>query len=278
VWATLLSLFAFVSSRFAFSTIVPLRWDKYTTWAGVAVGVVAAVVMGLDKPKIGEDPKVTVKDASWWTDCRLGIGFGSLLFLSHWILTAHGIFARWIDLDPFVIGILMMLSMVVGILVNKHPFVRTWTWWLIAILSGPALLSPTLPKQVAIVFGLVIIVYLTSLWRVTITDLSDNARVVRSLAVAGIVYLLGNLALIWSIAYCFVPEGTGGPFMRERSGQVFCLYLHLVGLAYFKSPKNKTENRGKHTTSYLPPKTILMILVIILLFITLPAVIKRAYV
>jgi len=148
----------------------------------------------------------------------------------------------------------MMFSMVVGFLFTKRPIVRSWTWWLIAIVSGPALLSPILPKEIAIIFGFVIIVYLTSVWHVTITDLSDNARVVCSLAVACLVYLIGNLAVIWSVAYCFVPPGTGGPFMRERSGQVFCLYLYLVGLAYYKSPKNKIEKREKNTTSYLPPK------------------------
>lgn len=63
-------------------------------------------------------------------------------------------------------------------------------------------------------------IYLTSIWYVTLQDVSTRSRLVPTLSVAFIVYLIGQLAIVWSIAHNFVPAGTGGPFMRERAYQV----------------------------------------------------------
>jgi hypothetical protein len=99
IYAHVLSLFAFASSRFAFSSIVPLWWNNYTTCIGALIGLIAAFFVGT------ETYDGNFKPASKLTNIRMGVGMGLLVFLSHWILTAHGVIARWIDVDPFPAGI-----------------------------------------------------------------------------------------------------------------------------------------------------------------------------
>ena len=48
--------------------------------------------------------------------------------------------------------------------------------------------------------------------------------------VARLTYLIGQLTIVWSVAHNFVPEGTGGPFMRERAYQVLSLSLPRTSL------------------------------------------------
>lgn len=51
-------------------------------------------------------------------DVVRGIGFGVLLFLTHWVLSAHGVMARWIELDPLPFGAGLIAVMLVAFLVS----------------------------------------------------------------------------------------------------------------------------------------------------------------
>jgi hypothetical protein len=43
-----------------------------------------------------------------------GAGFGALFFLSHAVLTEHGVVARWIGYDPFAIGLFIVSAAAFG--------------------------------------------------------------------------------------------------------------------------------------------------------------------
>jgi hypothetical protein len=43
-----------------------------------------------------------------------GIGFGALFFLSHLILTEHGVLARWLGHDPFPVGACVIAAAAAG--------------------------------------------------------------------------------------------------------------------------------------------------------------------
>lgn len=89
------------------------------------------------------------------------------------------------------------------------------------------------------------------------------------MSVALLVYVLGQLAIIWSVAFNFVPPGTGGPFMKERAYQVFFLCVALLGLGYRKVAP-------KHSVFRLPSGEVTQLILIILLLVTVPAFIKRS--
>eukprot|EP01125_Pyxidicula_operculata_P001656 TRINITY_DN11494_c0_g1_i1.p1 TRINITY_DN11494_c0_g1~~TRINITY_DN11494_c0_g1_i1.p1 ORF type:complete len:669 (-),score=171.48 TRINITY_DN11494_c0_g1_i1:157-2163(-) len=295
VWAHLLALLALVSSRFAFSTLYPIWINEQTTWITLGVGVLSVLVLSFDNVK---EPNIDVqkdRSFSFFVDLKLGVGFGALLFLTHWLLTSHSVIPRWIDLDPFVYGIGYLVAFVVGIFLNSYPsFVRGWTWWLVASISGPLLLSPVFNNSQAIFFGYVVVAYLASVWQSIAHDLGSQTKLSRALSIASLVYLIGNFAVIWSVAYCFVPKGTGGPFMRERAGQIFVVALYLVSLGYSSSQpkevkklkddddKKKSSTTTKNTSS--TPKssepalhsTVLVVLILILLAVTAPAIYHRS--
>jgi len=118
------------------------------------------------------------------------------------------------------------------------------------------------------------VVYVTSIWYPLVNDLSCYASPAGSLFVAGIIYLFGNLAIIWSVAYCFVP--IGGYYMRERAGQAFLLCVIFCGLSFYdsstkqqKSKKEDSKNRKEQELPYVK------LLLFICLIITVPALVKR---
>src|SRR4029079_16685666 len=97
------------------------------------------------------------------------------------------------------------------ILSSKETFVRSTPWYLTAVISS--ILIMRLEKNFAYFFGLVLIVYLFSIWNVVWIDSGRFARPGRTLLMTVLVYVFANIGIIWSIAWCFVPPGSGGEFM-----------------------------------------------------------------
>lgn len=77
-----------------------------------------------------------------------------LLHLTHWVLTTHGVVARWIELDPFPVGIGFFLAFAFGLLLASDnsitrcahlscliDLLSSWYFYLGAVVSGPLLLS-----------------------------------------------------------------------------------------------------------------------------------------
>ena len=74
------------------------------TYIAIGVGVLAALYLASDSAlrERTYDPFVRV-GATLSNDILAGISFGSLLFATHWVLTSHGVMAR------FVIAFLTLL-------------------------------------------------------------------------------------------------------------------------------------------------------------------------
>lgn len=62
--------------------------------------------------------------SSWISCIRYGIGFGTLLFLTHVLITCHGVLARNLDLHPFPYGIGSIVAMFIGFLLVDTTFTR----------------------------------------------------------------------------------------------------------------------------------------------------------
>jgi len=229
-----------------------------------------------DKPP-SRDNSFTAKHSSTIGCIRFGVGFGTLVFLTHWLCTSHGVIARWIGIEPFPSGVGIVASIALGVYLNNYPnFVRSIWWWLAAVIAGPCILITS--PRVAIVLGYLVTTYIMSIWHVAVADLSKHGSPVLTLNISMLVYLFGMLGVIWSIAWCFVPPGTGGPWMRQRVGQLFAMALLFVSLSYFKgtSPHlNKSSPSTKSPKPAYSTKQILQILALIIVIITIPAIIKR---
>eukprot|EP01126_Amoeba_proteus_P029655 TRINITY_DN2928_c0_g2_i14.p1 TRINITY_DN2928_c0_g2~~TRINITY_DN2928_c0_g2_i14.p1 ORF type:complete len:431 (-),score=77.53 TRINITY_DN2928_c0_g2_i14:118-1410(-) len=182
--------------------------------------------------------------------------------------------ARWIGLDTFLCGLGMIVCTIIGFFLSSYEtFVRSSYWYLVAVSSGIALLR--FPAEFGIWFGFVVVVYLTSVWQVVITDLVMFTRPGKTLFFSGCIYCVGILCGIWSVAWCFVPEGTGGSFTRQRAPQFYGLFLATVGLAYMKNPPQvpsavaeKKKNQTVRNQIWMNGQvlTALSLLVILLVF------------
>eukprot|EP01130_Rhizamoeba_saxonica_P018679 TRINITY_DN9428_c0_g1_i1.p1 TRINITY_DN9428_c0_g1~~TRINITY_DN9428_c0_g1_i1.p1 ORF type:complete len:631 (+),score=77.57 TRINITY_DN9428_c0_g1_i1:66-1895(+) len=263
IWSSLLGLFLMVSVRFYLCSLTPflisLKWCLYLT----VFGVISCLFLYKEEYSKPIDPSKTF---SLKSEISYGIAYGALYFLYHWLCTYHSVFPRWIELHPFPYGIGMIVAFSVGIFLTKYDSInRSWIWWLIAMFS--ALFIVYYPvKEIAIFGGYIVIAYVVSLWDSSLTDLTENTRLKVSIPIASVVYTIGHLGIIWSVAFKFVPEGTGGPFMRERVTQVLYIFLALSGLSIsYKTRENK-----------MVPKKVLFGLFLIILFVTTPAVIDRS--
>lgn len=308
-WCLISGLFMFVSLRYMFSTLTPIWLSMGTTWGTFFVGVLAAGLLSNDpeflcltedtEPENHIENSRNPKSATWLDTIRFGLGFGALYFVTHWILTSHGLIARWIGVDPFYYGIAMMFSFAGGMCLWHHEaFVRSPLWYSIGVVSSVGLLI--FPKSISWIFGLSLTSYVTSIWSVALLDVPTHAYMIPGLILATGVYCIFHFGVAWSVAWCFVPKGTGGPFMRQRSAQEFTFTVMLLGLAYFKSTSSYFQHRLKACGAALTASTaspnevtpvssakqghlnrvtpqLLFTLVVLILLFTTPAILKRAY-
>lgn len=78
------------------------------------------------------------------------------------------------------------------------------------------------------------------------------------------------MAVVWTVAYNFVP---GGPYVREMTNEMVFISLIGLGLATVGTPSGQTKRRS---AGFLPPARVIVALLIISAVIIAPAVYKRA--
>jgi len=76
------------------------------------------------------------------------------------------------------------------------------------------------------------------------------------------------LAVVWTVAYNFVP---GGPYVREMTNEVVFIALLGLGLATPGSGPKKKRSSG-----FLPPARIVIALLVIIAVVLAPAIYKGA--
>lgn len=78
------------------------------------------------------------------------------------------------------------------------------------------------------------------------------------------------MAVVWTVAYNFVP---GGPHVREMTNEM--VFIALLGLGLATDGKRSGQTK-KRSSGFLPPSRILVALVVISAVVIAPAVYKRA--
>lgn len=96
-------------------------------------------------------------------------------------------------------------------------------WWLVGS-SGAAMLY-YLPKYWSFTGGIILAVYLMSIWPL-MADKLARCNPGSTLLVAMGLYIILILASVWVVAFNFVP---GGEFTRERTDILMAVTMLLIG-------------------------------------------------
>jgi endonuclease/exonuclease/phosphatase family metal-dependent hydrolase len=273
--ALLLGLLSLVVVRFGLSSVSPLYLYENANIFAIILSIVCTGILHQAKSGHIASKPITKSFSSLKSDIATSAGFGSFLLLNIMFLSEHGVLARWDNADPFVIGLSMMACMVLGIFLGRHSFVRSWLWWILAMIFTLAFIIIDTPVGAAC--GLFLVVYLVSIWPAIVEELTRVVYIGRGFTVAGLFYTFGCLGTVWCIAYNFVP---GGFFVREYTPQLVVLSLLSTKMAYSTlssstSGSGSSSNAPREKTSAGNQKLLLIGLALIALLVFTPAFLKR---
>ena len=66
---------------------------------------------------------------------RIGAGIGSLFFLAHLFYTSHGVIPRWVNMNPFPSGILIIFCLAFSTLAMKSSIMHSGCTWIVLVLG-----------------------------------------------------------------------------------------------------------------------------------------------
>ncbi|TPX60434.1 hypothetical protein PhCBS80983_g01778 [Powellomyces hirtus] len=233
---------------------------------GAAFGVIAclqvffrtvaeqrSVVRTVDpKQKMVDELGVTVmRRNGQWT--AAAVGFGSLMFALHSMLTDSGIICLWATdgypnpgPDPLLGGVAVLFCMGLGLLASRNQsFALSYAWWMAGTAGIMALYFlpqlSTSGRFAGFAGGLVFAIYAMSIAPALIQQLS-YFPIGRTMFVGLLTYSIMQLAHVWVVAYAFVP---GGPLARERTHYVigFMQFLLFLGTVSARSMLGAAEKR-----------------------------------
>ena len=117
----------------------------------------------------------------------------------------------------------VIVALAAGVLLSPYKWTTTWYWWLIGS-SGAAALYYA-PRYWALGGGLVLGVYIMSIWPAMIDRVFCRPSA-RTLVLGNLVYIVLILASVWVVAYNFVP---GGEYTRERTHVNLAVSMLFIG-------------------------------------------------
>ncbi|KAJ8298251.1 LOW QUALITY PROTEIN: hypothetical protein KUTeg_024782, partial [Tegillarca granosa] len=223
-WGLLLGWMSLVVSRIWFVSFLPTWWSNSSNSVVIAIATIAVIdqiISGADNPisKL-EMPKV---NQPYWIPTS--IGFGSLLYLSHWCFGERWTVKGYPDTgpSPYPWGALVLLCLAMGVYMSAcRHMANSKVWWLFGVASFIALYY--LPTWSGYTGGLMLAIYTMSIWP-EMTDRLTLCPPVRSIVLVLITYLVEIFFFVWTVAYNFVP---GGVYTREHTD--FLIAAVMIGI------------------------------------------------
>ncbi|KAL3880057.1 hypothetical protein ACJMK2_032328 [Sinanodonta woodiana] len=252
-WGLMLGLLAFVASRVWFTSLVPTWWDQKSNSVVIAFGIIAVidtVVTGSDE--VTPEETAPVNDLQRPYSLPTALGFGSLLYLTHWCFGESSLITRWVvtgypDSGPLPdfwgTAVLMCIGLGIYMSACRH-MARSKLWWLIGTFSFGSLYY--LPTWWGFTGGLLLAVYTFSVW----PEMMDRLTLcppARSLTFVVVTYLVEIFFYVWTVAFNFVP---GGVYTREHTDWLITAVMLGIGLGLFAGGSTGDESQ----TAYLKAK------------------------
>jgi endonuclease/exonuclease/phosphatase family metal-dependent hydrolase len=246
LWGLVLGLLAFVSSRIWFTSFVPAWWDNTSNSVVITLSAIATIdkIMSGDDYSSSDGKSQLVPFRANWL--FVGVGFGSLLYLTHAVFGDVSLISRWAISGypstgpmPYPWGATVLLALWFGVLLSPcYHVTKSLVWWLIGSSAFAALYL--LPTWQAFTGGILLAVYTTSVWPAML-DYVSVCPPGRTLCLAMLTWLAETLFSVWTVAYNFVP---GGEYTREHTGWLIVVVVVTIGLATL------TAGQESHSKSY----------------------------
>ncbi|XP_065828002.1 PGAP2-interacting protein-like [Oscarella lobularis] len=285
LWGFLLGHFLLLAIRVWWTSLNAV-WasDTFNTIV-IVLGLLAVVerLYSSESPEKGKQQKMSrqLEEISSPTWSLAAIGFGSMLFLTHWLFSEASLLSRWVVTglpnsgpppNPWGGAVIVALAFSLSLLSPTILF-RSKLWWIIGL--GGGLLLYYANTYIAFMGGLIIGLYVFSLWPYVIQSVMGLPPA-RTMTLAMLVYIVWILAAVWVVAYNFVP--VGGTIAREQTGIVMGLVMMgVAGLALFigrskarggKEPLKRTESRGASDRRFFAYGTRPALLLLVLVALT----------
>lgn len=230
-WGIILGFLGFVSSRVWFVSFVPTWWDDYRNSIVITVGAIATVqhiIKGCDIPSSESKESPINTERPYWLPTA--IGFGSLLYLTHWCFGESSLVLRWAVKGypetgpaPYPWGSLVLIALGFGVAISSWKSItNTKAWWCEGLIS--ILVLYYFPTWMGFMGGLILAVYTMSIWP-KMTDRLTMCPPARSMFVVVVTYLVQIFFFVWTVAYNFVP---GGVYTREHTD--YLIVLVMIGI------------------------------------------------
>jgi hypothetical protein len=222
---------------------------------GLLLAILASVETILRKEKLSPPTTPTtpttpteklLKTDKWFASA---VGFGSLLFAIHCLLTDTSTIIRWVhkgypDTGPMPVpwGALTIIAMSIGVVLSTNRKLVTGVpWYVVACVACGCMYY--LPGWKGYYGGFVLAVFLVSIAPSLIRSVARSPPG-RTLLTATVLYNVLCLANIWTVAYAFVPAGV---YLREHTDYVLLLMMGLIGLGIHASGRNYSFKRTHFT-------------------------------
>ncbi|MFX1250006.1 MAG: endonuclease/exonuclease/phosphatase family protein [Promethearchaeota archaeon] len=219
LWGLLLGLILFLVLRYAFFSRNPLWLAWIFPIAGAVITIGATAVLYKEEQSV---VKFEVEQS--WEWLLTSIGFGSVLFLTHWLFTGYGVIPRWVGIEPVLGGILVILAFALGIFLSVSPWIKRFLWWGFGFFGSILLSLGT--GIFGLLGGLLLGVVLPALWFLVLKDIRKR-QPGRTYFVGIAVYLILTLASVFTVVYDYVP---GGWLFREAEEVILVIALILLGI------------------------------------------------
>ncbi|CAC5360999.1 unnamed protein product [Mytilus coruscus] len=225
-WGIILGFMSFVTSRVWFVSFVPTWWS---------IGAIAAldhIISGADISEVKESPSKTI-DRPYWLPTA--IGFGSLLYLTHWCFGESSLVLRWVVKGypdhgpaPYPWGSFILIDLGLGVLIMSWSWMtKSKIWWIVGLIS--ILILYYLPTWIGFMGGLALSIFTMSIWPVLV-DRMTLCPPARSMFVVMVTYLVQIFFFVWTVAYNFVP---GGVYTREHTDYLIAAVMIGIFIGMF---------------------------------------------
>nr|XP_054756005.1 PGAP2-interacting protein-like [Lytechinus pictus] len=247
-WGSMVGFLAMLASRIWYVSINPTWSDNTSNTFVLTIGAIAVLERYFTAEPKSPEPKPNASISGYWKS--IGIGFGSLLFVTHWIYGEVSVVSRWSVTGypmpgphPFPASAAVFLEIVTGVLLStKLDLVTNFLWvWFIG--GHAAIGLYFLSGFFSFALGLIFSLFIMAAWP-EMSDRLTSCPPVKTLLLVMATYLFEMLFSVWTVAYNFVPYGY---LTREQSAILLVFCVFTIGRALTKgSPRNTDDKDCTH--------------------------------